>query len=340
MRDNVCIFQKVVHTKSGEPLENAYLIQGTYIETMELDGPKLILDYRDTEDRISNKLQIKEYDEIAVTMGDPWHDNSAMISETFVVLACKPAAGSSGAVRLSLMAKPTFDLKQMADKTRVFNNNGLASIAQAFAKGMKLDVSKFPVIGSYHCIAGERPSIMLRQMAEEHGAHIWMCRGKMQLKRFAELFVQAPAATLHYGVQNTPDLILSYTKPSGQLKAQESAARSFSGWDELKGRVKTSPALKLLSGVSSKPPAMAASPSPYVLSNAPIVKKPAIDFTAFGKMLVTPGQVLKLVWHMPDPAEPVNEGLPDKVIVESVAHWYSDQKYYMRVKGAVAYVPY
>ena len=65
----------------------------------------------------------------------------------------------------------------------------------------------------------------------------------------------------------------------------------------------------------------------------------AFYFIALGNMSVTAGQAAKLVWHTPDPANPINEGLPDKVVVEGVAHWYSGQKYYCRIKGAVALEP-
>ena len=54
--DNVCIFPLVIHDQTGEELESAYLADGTYVESLELDGPRLLLTYRDPEQRIKNKL--------------------------------------------------------------------------------------------------------------------------------------------------------------------------------------------------------------------------------------------------------------------------------------------
>jgi len=336
--DNICIFQKVKHDTSGEEIESAYLNQGTYIESLELDGPKLILEYRDPEERIKNILQVKEYDEFTVSFGDPWRAEGVSEQEKFIVLTCKPAG--SGIVRINLMAKPVFEMKKMADKTRIFAQRGIPEILKAFASGMKLTLGKFPVVENYHCIAGERPSALLRQIASEQGAHIWYARGTLHMKRFAEMFAQSPAVTFHWGTFKHENSIFRYTKPSSQMKAQESAVRTFTGWNEVTGRVKTALDMPVLFKAGSKPTAITSSPSTFVLGNAPIAKKTAIDFVAMGSMAVTPGQVLSLVWHMPDPANPINEGLPAKVVVESVAHWYSSQKYYSRVKGAVALEPF
>ena len=56
--DNVCIFLKIVHDQSGEELDIPYLNEGTYVESIELDGPKLMLVFRDPFDRMRNMTAI------------------------------------------------------------------------------------------------------------------------------------------------------------------------------------------------------------------------------------------------------------------------------------------
>lgn len=338
MIDNICIFTRVVHEPSGEEIDAGYLKEGTYVESIELDGPKLMLVYADPEERIKNQLQVKEYDEFSVSFGDPWREGGVSEKEKFIVLTCKP--DQDGMVRINLMAKPVFEMKKMADRTRIFAQRGIIEILKAFASGMKFSLGKFPVVENYHCIAGERPSALLRQIASEQGAHVWYARGSMQMKRFAEMIAQPPSVTFHWGTINHENAIVRYTKPSFQMKAQEAAIRTFTGWNEVTGRVKTALDMPVLSKAGSKPTAITGSPSPFVLGNGPVAKKTAIDFVTLGNMSVTAGQALKLVWHTPDPANPINEGLPDRVVVESVAHWYSSSKYYCRIKGAVALEPF
>jgi len=338
MRDNICIFSKVLHKRSGEELESAYLKEGTYIESIQLDGPKLVLIYADPENRIKNHLQIKEYDDFLVSFGDSFREGGVNEQDDFTVLTCTPR--QDGTVKMNLMASTVYNMKKIADKTRVFAQRGVAEILQAFSDGAKLDVGKFPVVENYHNIAGERPSSLLRQIASEHGAHVWYARGTLNMRRFEELFAKEPAVTFHWGTMQHENSIVRYTKPSTQVKTQEKAVRIFTGWNEVTGRVQTSLDTPLIFQSGSKPTTITSSPSPFILGNGPVAIRTAIDFIALGNMLVTAGQAAKLAWHTPDPANPINEGLPDKVVVEAVAHWYSAQKYYCRVKGAVALEPF
>ncbi len=338
MRDNLCIFSKVLHKSSGEELEPAYLKEGTYIESIQLDGPKLIFTYADPENRIKNHLQVKEYDEFTVSFGDPFRAGGVNEQDEFTVLTCTPQ--QDGTVKFNLMASKVYNMKKIADKTRVFAQRGIPEILGAFSGGAKLDVGKFPVVENYHNIAGERPSALLRQIASEHGAHVWYARGKLNMRRFEELFAREPAVTFHWGTIKDENSIIRYTRPSGQMRAQEKSVRTFTGWNEVTGRVKTSPDNPVLSKAGSIPTVITSSPNTFVLGNGPVATKTVIDFIALGNMSISAGQTAKLAWHTPDPANPINEGLPDKVVIESVAHWYSGQKYYCRVRGAVALEPF
>lgn len=182
-------------------------------------------------------------------------------------------------------------------------------------------------------------SALMRQIATEQGAHIWYARGTFYLYRFAELFARKPDIEFTHNSMKSDNAIVSYAKPSGQVDAQENSARSFTGWDEKEGRVKTSPDMPILSKAKSAPPLQTSSPYPLILGNAPIAKKPAIELTVYGNLSVTAGQAIKLSWRTADHANPINEGLPDKEVVEAVAHWYSAQKFLTRIKGAVAFEP-
>lgn len=334
--DNVCIFPLVIHDQTGEELESAYLADGTYVESLELDGPRLLLTYRDPEQRIKNQLQIKELDTLTVSMADNWRDGGESFTDTFTVLTIKP---DNGQTRIELMAKTVYGMKEIADKTRVFTQRAMSEIITAYAGGAQVRAGKFPVVENYHCIAGERPSALMRQIADEQGAHIWYARGTVYLYRFAELFARAPDIEFTHNSMKADNAVISYTKPSGQVQAQENSARSFTGWDEKEGRVKTSPDMPILSKAKSAPPMQTSSPYALILGNAPVAKKPAIDLIVYGNLSVTAGQAISLSWRTSDPANPINEGLPDKVVVEAVAHNYRAQKFLTRIKGAIAFEP-
>ena len=63
MRDNFCIFKRITHRQSGEELEIPYLNMGNMFETLDLDGPGIILEFRDPEEYIRSQMKIKERDE-------------------------------------------------------------------------------------------------------------------------------------------------------------------------------------------------------------------------------------------------------------------------------------
>lgn len=44
---------------------------------------------------------------------------------------------------------------------------------------------------------------------------------------------------------------------------------------------------------------------------------------------------LKLWWHMPSQDKLFDESLPDQLVISSVAHYYSAQKYYCRVQVGI-----
>lgn len=334
---NVCFFHKIVHETSGQEIDPGFLLEGNYIETLGLDGPKLILVFLDHLSFIKNTLKMKEYDEISVHFADDWCEDGISEKETFVLLTHKPHP--DGTVRQELMAKSVFNMKRPATKTRIFSQRGVGEIIAAYAGGLKQDLGQFPVVENYHCINGERPTTMLKQVAEEHGAHAWVARGTYHMQSFSTLFGRTPAQTYHYGTLNSDRSIIEYRQPSQQIGMQEKYIRSFTGWNETMGRVKSPGGNPVLAKAGAVPPSISATPSIFTLNRLVVRKKTAIDFTTLGDLKLTAGMPLKLVWHRPDPENPIDESLPEKVVVESVAHWYSAQKYYCRVKGAIPLEP-
>lgn len=333
-RDNICFFQKIVHDQSGGELEIPYLDNGTYVESLELDGPRLFLSFRDPERTIKNEIAPKEKDTLTMDMGDTWRDGGESFSDVFTLLSVGYAGDK---VKFELMARKVYAMKEIAAMTSVFTRRAPAEIIRAFASGADIAAGKFPVVENYHCIAGERPSALLRQIAGELGCHVWYERGSVYFHRFADLFKREPEIELSHGSMSAENIIISYDRPSGQIQAEEKNSRSFTGWDEKEGRVKTDPGR--LAGAKSTPPMQTASPHPLILGNQTVAKKLAIDLVAYGNLSLTAGQAVKLSWLSPDPQNPINEELPDKIVIDQVAHWYSNQQFLSRIKGAVAYEP-
>lgn len=330
------IFKKFVHVNSGQEFDIAYLRVSNYIETMDLDGPKLMLEWDDPSSYIKDNLQLKELDEIEAHLSDDWALDGLNVVQKFTVLTAKDAGPN---LKINLIAQPIYKVKTIADKTRMFRQRGIPEIIGAVSGGVKVDGAGFPVVEDYHCIAGERPTAMFKQIAHEQGAHIWLARDAWKVKTFAKLFSQEPSFEYHYNKEDQEYQITNFTKPSQQNRLQEQQVKSFTGWNDEKGRIKSPSSGPVLSKAKGAFPSKVSSQNVQTLGNLPTAHKIAIDFMCHGNGFLTPGITLKLWWHQVNPEMPLDESLPDKIVVFAVAHYYSAQKYFCRVKGAVPFEP-
>lgn len=335
-RQNFNFLQKTVHERTGEEIDNGFLESVTYIESMDLTGPKLILLYRDRDDWLGHHIQFQEFDEISVSLADSWREDGANIAESFVTLSARNLR--NGLIEVNAISKPLYKLKQIADKTKIFSMRGVSDILDTFANGLSVDLkSKFAVVENYHLIAGERPSTLLKQIAVEQGAEMWLSRGKIHVQKFKEAFAGSSSFKFEYNTTTAQYPVFDYDIPSGQLKLQEEKVRVFTGWNPEKGRVKTSTANPLLSGVKSLPTVINGNPNAYTLNTAVSAAKPAVRFTTVGSLGIEPGQVVEISWQEPDQENPINEGLPAKVVCQKVAHKYMGQKFYTRIEGGIPF---
>lgn len=331
MKDNQNIFKSITHKNSGNELYVQLLQCGTYIETLELDGPKLLLDYLDSDSYIKNDCRIKENDELSVDMDD----GNVSESRDFTVLAIKLDKES---VHIECIASPTYNLKTIADKTKVFAMRGILQIIQMICQGLMPSLGAFSINNNYHVLAGERSSTMLRQVGKEQGADVWSARGKLNIEKFEKLYAKSPSYTFHHG-QSGERNIISYQQPAGQRAKQEEKARTFTGWDEKQGRIKTAPNNPILKAVKSKPVEITGSGSKFALGTATTAHKTVISFVTEGDLALEPGITVSLVWHLPYPERPIDEGMPDKVVVTTVCHRYEQHQFMTLIKGDVPFSP-
>lgn len=336
MRSNVCFIKSIQHVRTGEEINVGFVKTCTYVESMDLTGPKLIMVLKDFQHAITQKLALKELDEIKVSFADDWREEGENIAESYVILAAKRM--DSDLIKVSALNKPLYKLKQIADKTKVFSMKGISDIFTFFSYGLTVDISsRFAIVENYHLIAGERPTTLIKQIADEQGAEAWITRGKLHMKKFQEIYNQQGKFKFESNRMDCGYPIIDYTVPTGQLQLQEEKVRSFTGWNAEKGRVKTSSSNPMLKGTKNVPVSMNGNPNPYTLGTATTAAKPVIAFTTLGNLSVEAGIPISMAWHEADPANPLNENMPDKAVVRRVGHWFEGNKFYTKVEGAVPF---
>ena len=227
-------------------------------------------------------------------------------------------------IKMQLMSTSVYQAKCFVTVSKSFIQKSITEILPYYIKGLKLDIGKFPIVEDYHCLAGERPSRLLRQIAVEKGALVWADRDTLHFQRFQELWKVEPAFTYHHNKSDEQYTIAAYRQPSRTTELQEGIQKNYSGFNFEKGSIGGG-------GV----PAFTASQNPITLKNNSVSTVDVIDYYCEGNGALRPGQVIKCLWHTANPERPLDERLPGKILVSAVAHSYYSQKFQCRVKGVI-----
>lgn len=321
--------QKITLIQKGQPngeFDLSYLKEITYIETIDLSGPKMILLIDDPFRVIRDEKQVKERNVLEVVLSDRYMRDNMDKTIQFTILTM-PIDGS--VITFNCLQEVVCSLKTPSKETILFTEKPVATILQKLAPGVKTDIATLPVLNSYHLLPGMRPSKLLRQMAKEYGVMLFWRRGKIVCKKLKEM-LKAEAKITYYHNDNDQkeNRIISYTRSNAKSVISDKSVRNFMGWDMVKGVVKSSKALKSAAELVS-------------VSNVPSmdgqleVPKPAIDIMVLGNGALVPGITLALVWNGDRVDMPIDESLPAKVVISTVAHRYSSQSYHCRVLGVL-----
>lgn len=348
-----CLFQSIKHVTSGKELDLGFLKEGQFVETMDLSGPRFMLSFDDRFSYIRGTLGLQELDEVEIHVADIPGRAGIDNKFTCIVMRNQPIGDC---VKLSLVPKEIYEVKRPKDKTELFVQQGVESIISQFFKGVQTTIGNFPVVEDYHYIAGERPALMLRQMAREQGAHLFYSRGEVVMKTVEEMMKGSPIEEYWYGDKSKDNQIISYSVPGFQGLLKEKLLRPAFAFGESRGLLDTLSDIagKLMSGDVAgatgsavgaiggaakelvEAPVISSLQNPTSIKNLQKAIVPAIDLTCLGNGNLQPGKVLKIKINLNEAENPMDESIPEKVLISTVAHWYSAQKYYTRIKGVVA----
>jgi len=319
------IIQKVT-TAQGEDLDLSFLRVSNYVETLDLSGPRLMLEFSDPEGILRMDYSLKENDDLTVAIADPYHRDGMDLEMKFVIKKA-PLVGST--LKVLCVQRDIESLKTPSAGPVFFTRKPAGQLLSRFLPGVAQEVGSFPVVEDYHLLPGERPSRLLRQAALEQGAVAFFQRGKMCFQKLSELYAKESQLTYHYNDARKENQVGTYQKPNVDAIIKDKISRKYSGWSPTKGFVGSATATAG-TPVEWRPHANVAT-----LNNLGTIGMPAIDFVCHGNGYLMPGVSLSFVWNMERSDAPIDETLPEKVVVSAVAHYYSRQKYFCRVKGVI-----
>ncbi|EKQ3696079.1 hypothetical protein QRC94_003785 [Vibrio vulnificus] len=311
-------------TYKGEELDLSFLSEATFIETTTLDGPKLILEYDDKEKYLRDDLAIKEKATFTIVLSDPVNVDVLNWEAEWMVMTMP--TGEGGAITFNLLLKQLHKLKQPSPIARCFVKEPVSKVLRQLAPDMPLDVGTFPIRLDFHLLPAQRPSRLIRQMAKELGALVFIRRGTLVFRTLKELQERAPTYLYHYNDTRQKYQISQYTTPNDSSLIEDLTQRRFVGWDDKKGMVysgKHSSAPIEHSGITSR----------FVLDNLSKAPIPVLDAYMFGNGGLRAGDAIEIIWNRSDLERPIDESLPTLIVIGLTAHSYKGNKYYNRIKG-------
>jgi len=323
------LLQKVKLFKNGAEagsFDLSFLKEVTFVETIDLSGPRLIMTFDDTHSIIRDDMKVKERDVLEIRIADIWERDGIDQTIQFVIWTM-PNAGSM--ITLNCMQRHVDLMKQPAKETILFTRKPTETILKRLAPGLKYDVGSFPVLEDYHLLPGERPTRLLRQMAKEKGGLCFYRRGTLVFKKLADLVKAKVKHTYEYDNPTAKNQVIHFARANAKSVIRDRVERNIIGWDMVKGIVKSGKQ-------TTKPPEFVSVFSMPTMNNLLSMPCPAIDFTVIGNGALMPGMPIAIKWNMGKIDAPIDESLPAKVVIGTAAHFYSAQKYFTRIKGVLA----
>ncbi|MFI3276913.1 hypothetical protein [Vibrio sp.] len=313
-------------TFNGEKLDLSFLRRANFIETISLDGPKLIIVFDDKESILRDDMGITEKSVMSVVLADPFNSNELDWSADWVVMTMPVDEGDN--VTFNLMPKVLCDLKKPSTAGRCFVQQPVSRILQRLAPNMPHDVGVFPFKLDFHLLPAQRPSRLLRQIAKELGAVVFIRRGTLVFRTLAELQQRPAKYQYHYNDTRQQYQIAQFTLPNDESIVADLTQRCYIGWDDVKGIVKST-------RHTSAPIEHTGVTSQTVLNNLTKIPITVLDANMQGNGGLQAGDCIDIVWNRSDLERPIDESLPVKVVLGTVAHSFANKIYLNRIKGVL-----
>lgn len=322
------------HEEGGSPEEVddfdlSFLVEMTLVETVDVSGPRLMLQMDDFPRYLRDELEAQPRDLLRVTFSSNWFEGDGDELDIVIWFRIMTMPQQGDSILFNCIEKELELIKQPSKKAILFTGKPVSAIIGRLLPKFKQEIGKFPVQMDYHVLPGMRPAKTLRQMCREMRAACFNRRGTVVFKTWEELLKQEPALTYWHNDpagEECDEEIQSYELLRVQGVVKDRVSRNYMSWNLTDGLVTTGRALKQSAEWAA--PAVSS-----VLDNLLSAPAPTIDLITSGQGDIRPGIVMELIWQTDNPEKPIDESLPAKVLVATVAHYYSGSNYMCRVKG-------
>lgn len=310
-------------TIDGHDLDLGLLRRATYVETLDLSGPRLLIQADDEDRLLRDDFGLIEGALVVAQVDDSGMGGRLAVTEAFVVKSVDSDANNN--LSVECLAAAVDALKQPAQGP-VFRTLSSAREILGEATGMPLDVGEFPLVDAWHLLPGERTSKKLRALARELGAAVWFNRGTLHMHPLRALWNASPAHTFHQDDRSRDrlDQIDDYKLIYRRDLVNDRVRRRYAGWSMTEGMVGGG-------GMHEQTQHHQA----FTLDNLNLATVPVIDLLLFGQGHWQPGQRIELKFHRSREGRPFDESIPAEVMISAIASQQTKEQYRTRIKGVI-----
>ena len=312
-------------TCEGAELDMGLFKVLTYVETLDLSGPRLLLQATDADRILRDDFGVVEGATLGASLDDSEQGGGLVTSESFVIKAVDSDANDN--LTIQCLAAPVDGLKTPAQSALFLTLKSVDEVL-AEATGLGLDVGSFPMVDAWHLLPGERVSKKLRMLAREMGAALWYNRGQLHMHPLSYLWGLPKVKTFHHDDRRKPrlDQIDDYALTYRAEMVNDRVKRGYAGW-------KMTDPKGIIGGGSLH------EQTQYdrgdILGNLNRTLAPAIDLLIKGQGQYNPGDKLELKYHRSRQGRPFDESIPPEILVHTIASQQEKEQYRTRIKGVI-----
>ena len=302
----------------------------TYIETLDLSGPKLILDINDIDATIRDIYGLKEHEgAITIEFEDSDGRDEVFFTEQFVIQ--KVTAIANGGLRVQALAEQIHALWRQVNTATIFKPavpgdtlKQIQNIANITDAG-QLTASQLPAADFQHLLVGGRPATLLCNLATELGAHIYYSRGEWFIQSIDDLFGQDSYADYFHNKPLEKNVFTDVALHGDRKALSELMIRRYMLRDDVNGVTSVGAGIAEMTGLQTEREIAA-------LNKVLIPHLDIQDCSTYADPTLRAGMKLNTEFHRLDNVEdPLNESLPDQILIGSISHHISDMEYSQRI---------
>ncbi len=311
---------------NGEEVDKSTLVSCAYIETLDLSAPNIIAAFKDDRGDLRDDLKLVEGAIIDLEFGDVDGRGNAMFKETFIV---SDAPIKNNVIKAEGFSEAVHILKTPAIKPKFLVDKPVKVLLEELCEGTGLVVQCSVVgMGTYHLNFDMTPSKLIRNIARDFGAKVWVSRGVLYFRSFEELMSQDKLYKVGLNAKDVDIDITTHEVVRNRKQFERVAQKNYFSWSIDKGVAS--------SDTNATKGKVLVTTNQGQLNNLSKYVQPLLVFECYGISDLQPSNMLEFILVRLSNDESLDESLPNRMLITRITHYTQGERYLINVEVGVS----